>query len=278
MYLSIFEALIMGLVQGLTEFLPVSSSGHLVIFSQLLNLNIDEGNAFNVLLHVATFISVCFVYYKDVSELIKEFFLMIADICRGRFDFERPYRRMLIMLIIATIPAIVVGFIFKLLDLDAALSNVLTVGIMLLFTSALMYLIDKFEEGSLDASNAKYKSALWVGVMQACALMPGLSRSGSTITAARALGYKKDFAIKFSFLMSLPAILGAAVLEGAELVLNGGFSVELAPLMVGFIAAAISGILAIKFLINLLNKNKFYIFSIYCGLVGIISVIISFIK
>ena len=276
--MSIFEALIMGLVQGLTEFLPVSSSGHLVIFSQLLNLNIDESNAFNVLLHVATFISVCFVYYKDVSELIKEFFLMIADICRGRFDFERPYRRMLIMLIIATIPAIVVGFIFKLLDLDAALSNVLTVGIMLLFTSALMYLIDKFEEGSLDASNTKYKSALWVGVMQACALMPGLSRSGSTITAARALGYKKDFAIKFSFLMSLPAILGAAVLEGAELVLNGGFSVELAPLMVGFIAAAISGILAIKFLINLLNKNKFYIFSIYCGLVGIISVIISFIK
>ena len=164
MYLSIFEALIMGLVQGLTEFLPVSSSGHLVIFSQLLNLNIDEGNAFNVLLHVATFISVCFVYYKDVAELIKEFFLMIADMCRGRFDFERPYRRMLIMLIIATIPAVVVGFIFKLLALDAALSNVLTVGIMLLFTSALMYLIDKFEEGSLDASNAKYKSALWVGV------------------------------------------------------------------------------------------------------------------
>lgn len=276
--MSIFEALIMGLVQGLTEFLPVSSSGHLVIFSQLLNLNIDEGNAFNVLLHVATFISVCFVYYKDVSELIKEFFLMIADIFRGKFDFERPYRRMLVMLIIATIPAIVVGFVFKLLNLDAALSNVLTVGIMLLFTSALMYLIDRFEEGSIDASNAKYKSALWVGIMQACALMPGLSRSGSTITAARALGYRKDFAIKFSFLMSLPAILGAAVLEGGELVLSGGFSVELAPLAVGFIAAAVSGILAIKFLINLLNKNKFYIFSIYCGLVGIISVITSFIK
>ena len=268
----------MGFVQGLTEFLPVSSSGHLVIFGELLNINIEEGNAFNVLLHVATFISVCFVYYKDVIELIKEFFFMIGDICRGKFDFSRPYRRMLVMLIIATIPAVVIGLVFKLLDLEAALSNVLTVGIMLLFTSALMYLIDKFAEGTFDASNAKYKSALWVGIMQACALMPGLSRSGSTITAARALGYKKDFAIKFSFLMSLPAILGAAVLEGADLLLSGGFNVEFTPLALGFIAAAISGILAIKFLINLLNKNRFYIFSIYCGIVGVISIIASCIK
>lgn len=273
--MSIFEAMIMGLVQGLTEFLPVSSSGHLVLFSQILNLNIDEGNAFNVLLHVATFISVCFVYYKDVYELIKEFFLLIGDIFRGKLNLDRPYRRMLIMLIIATVPAVLLGLIFKILDLDALLSNVMTVGIMLLFTSALMYAVDKFNENKYDAQNAKYKSALYVGIAQACALMPGLSRSGSTITAACALGYKKDFAIKFSFLMSLPAILGAAVLEGADLILNGGFSVEIAPLIVGFAAAAISGVLAIKFLIRLLSNNKFYIFSIYCAVVGIISVLFS---
>lgn len=273
--MSIFEAIIMGLVQGLTEFLPVSSSGHLVLFSQILNLNIDEGNAFNVLLHVATFISVCFVYYKDVYELIKEFFLLIGDIFRGKLNLDRPYRRMLIMLIIATVPAVLLGLIFKILDLDALLSNVMTVGIMLLFTSALMYAVDKFNENKYDAQNAKYKSALYVGIAQACALMPGLSRSGSTITSACALGYKKDFAIKFSFLMSLPAILGAAVLEGADLILNGGFSVEIAPLIVGFAAAAISGVLAIKFLIRLLSNNKFYIFSIYCAVVGIISVLFS---
>ncbi len=273
--MSIIEAIIMGLVQGLTEFLPVSSSGHLVLFSQILNLNIDEGNAFNVLLHVATFISVCFVYYKDVYELIKEFFLLIGDIFRGKFNSERPYRRMLIMLIIATMPAVLLGLIFKLFDLDAALSNVMIVGIMLLFTSALMYAVDKFNENKYDAQNAKYKSALYVGIAQACALMPGLSRSGSTITAARALGYKKDFAIKFSFLMSLPAILGAAVLEGVDLILSGGFSVEITTLIAGFAAAAISGVLAIKFLIRLLNNNKFYIFSIYCGIIGIISVLFS---
>lgn len=276
--MSVWEALIMGLVQGLTEFLPVSSSGHLVIFGEILNLQIEDGNAFSVLLHVATFLSVCFIYYKDIIELIKEFFLMIGDIFRRKGDWNRPYRRMLIMLIIATIPAVVVGLIFKLFGLDAMLSNLLVVGLMLLVTAALMYFVDHCNANRYDASNATYKSSLAVGLAQACALMPGLSRSGSTITAARAAGYKKEFAIKFSFLMSLPAILGAAVLEGAGLIMDGGFAIEALPLIVGFIAAAVSGILAIKFLINLLNKNRFYVFSIYCGIVGLICIVFSIIR
>ena len=276
--MSVWEALIMGLVQGLTEFLPVSSSGHLVIFGEILNLQIEDGNAFSVLLHVATFLSVCFIYYKDIIELIKEFFLMIGDIFRRKGDWNRPYRRMLIMLIIATIPAVVVGLIFKLFGLDAMLSNLLVVGLMLLVTAALMYFVDHCNTNRYDASNATYKSSLAVGLAQACALMPGLSRSGSTITAARAAGYKKEFAIKFSFLMSLPAILGAAVLEGAGLIMDGGFAIEALPLIVGFIAAAVSGILAIKFLINLLNKNRFYVFSIYCGIVGLICIVFIIIR
>lgn len=276
--MNIFEAIIMGLVQGLTEFLPVSSSGHLVIFGEILNLRFDEGNAFSVLLHVATFLSVCFVYYKDIAELIKEFFLFIGDICRGKLNLNRPYRRMLIMLIIATIPAVAVGVTFKMFNIDALLSNLLVVGFMLLVTSVLMYIVDKCNKNNYDASNAKYSGSFFVGLAQACALMPGLSRSGSTITAARALGYKKEFAIKFSFLMSLPAILGAAVLEGASLIKSGGFSVEALPLAAGFIAAAVSGILAIKFMVNLLNRNKFYIFSAYCGIVGLICIVCGLIK
>ncbi|HIV02848.1 MAG TPA: undecaprenyl-diphosphate phosphatase [Candidatus Aphodoplasma excrementigallinarum] len=276
--MSVWEALIMGLVQGLTEFLPVSSSGHLVIFGEILNLQIEDGNAFSVLLHVATFLSVCFIYYKDIIELIKEFFLMIGDIFRGKGDWNRPYRRMLIMLIIATVPAVVVGLIFKVFGIDAMLSNLLVVGLMLLVTAVLMYFVDHCNTNRYDASNATYKSSLAVGLAQACALMPGLSRSGSTITAARAAGYKKEFAIKFSFLMSLPAILGAAVLEGAGLVMDGGFAIDALPLVVGFIAAAVSGILAIKFLINLLNKNRFYVFSIYCSIVGLICIIFSIIR
>lgn len=273
-----FQALILGLVQGLTEFLPVSSSGHLVIFSNILNIHIEDGNAFSVLLHVATFISVCVMYKEDVWMLIRECFLWIADIFRGRFKAVTPERRMLFMLIYATIPAVVVGLVFKIFDLDTKLSNLLTVGIMLLITAVLMYVIDRFGEGKYTKENASFKSAWLVGLAQACALLPGLSRSGSTITASRACGYKKDFAIKFAFLMSLPAILGAAVLEGAALIKDGAFSVELLPTCIAFIAAMVSGVLAIKFMINLLKNNRFYVFSIYCALAGIVCLVFSFIK
>ncbi len=273
-----FQALVLGLVQGLTEFLPVSSSGHLVIFSNILNIQIEDGNAFSVLLHVATFLSVCIMYKADVWMLIREFFLWIADIFRGRFKIETPERRMLILLIYATIPAVLVGLLFKVFDLDARLSALPVVGVMLLITAALMYVIDRFGEGKYTKANAPLKSAWLIGLAQACALLPGLSRSGSTITASRACGYKKDFAIKFAFLMSLPAILGAAVLEGASLIKDGAFSVELLPTAIAFIAAMVSGVLAIKFMINLLKNNRFYIFSIYCALVGIVCLVFSFIK
>ncbi len=273
-----FEALILGLVQGLTEFLPVSSSGHIVIFSNILNIQIEDGNAFSVLLHLATFISVCIMYKEDVWMLIKEAFLWIGDICRGRFEVKTPERRMLILLIYATIPAIAVGALFKVFDLDAKLSVLPVVGFTLLLTATLMYIVDRFGDGKYTAKNASGKSAWLIGLAQACALLPGLSRSGSTITAARACGYKKDFAIKFAFLMSLPAILGAAVLEGAGLIMDGTFSVELVPTIIAFIAAMISGVLAIKFMINLLKNNRFYLFSIYCALVGIVCLVFSFIK
>ncbi len=272
------QALVLGLVQGLTEFLPVSSSGHIIIFSNILNIQIEDGNAFSVLLHVATFLSVCIMYKEDVWMLIREFFLWITDIFRGQFTAKTPQRRMLFLLIYATIPAIVVGALFKVLDLDAKLSVLPVVGFTLLLTATLMYIIDRFGEGKYTQKDAGAKSAWLIGLAQACALMPGLSRSGSTITAARACGYKKDFAIKFAFLMSLPAILGAAVLEGASLIQDGTFSVELVPTLIAFVAAMISGILAIKFMINLLKNNRFYIFSIYCAIVGIVCLVFSFIK
>ena len=273
-----FQALILGLVQGLTEFLPVSSSGHIVIFSNILNVQIEDGNAFSVLLHLATFLSVCIMYREDVWMLIREFFLWLGDLLRGRFKVETPERRMLIMLIYATIPAVVVGFVFKAFDLDAKLSILPVVGVTQLLTATLMYIVNRFGDGTLDKQNAMFGTAWLVGLAQACALLPGLSRSGSTITAARACGYKKEFAIKFSFLMSLPAILGAAVLEGASLIADGAFSVELLPTIIAFVAAMVSGILAIQFMIRLLKNNRFYVFSIYCVLTGILCLVFGFIK
>ncbi len=273
-----FEALVLGLVQGLTEFLPVSSSGHIVIFSNILNVQIEDGNAFSVLLHLATFISVCIMYKKDVWMLIKEAFLWVWDMLHGCFAVKTPERRMLILLIYATLPAIVVGALFKVFDLDAKLSVLPVVGGTLMLTAALMYIVDHFGDGKYTQKDASIKSAWLVGLAQACALLPGLSRSGSTITAARACGYKKEFAIKFAFLMSLPAILGAAVLEGAGLIMDGAFSVDPVPTMIAFVAAMVSGVLAIKFMINLLKNNRFYIFSIYCALVGIVCLVFGFIK
>ena len=273
-----YEALVLGLVQGLTEFLPVSSSGHLVIFSSLLGVEMEGSNAFSVLLHLATFFSVCIMYRKDVWMLIREFFLWIGDICRDRFKVVTPERRMLIMIIYATIPAVVVGLLFKLFGLEEKLSVLPVVGVTQLLTAALMFIVNRFGEGNTDAKNAGFLTSWLVGLAQACALLPGLSRSGSTITAARACGYKKEFAIKFAFLMSLPTILGAAVLEGASLIKDGTFSVEPVSVLIAFVAAFVSGILAIKFMIALLKNNRFYVFSIYCTLVGIVCLVFSFIK
>lgn len=273
------EGLILGLVQGLTEFLPVSSSGHLVIFENLLDAQIDDSTAFFVLLHFATLISVCIMYRKDVWGLIKEFFLWIADIFRGRFKVKTDSRRLFLAVLISTVPAGVLGVIYKIFDLDARLMNLYVVGIMLLVTAFLMYAVDKFNKNTTDEKNIKPLSALFVGLAQAAALLPGLSRSGSTITAARAQGYKKEFAVKYSFLLSLPTILGAVILEGASLLSDGTlFNMDAGAAIAGFLAAAVSGILAIKFLITLLNKNRFYIFSIYCAAAGILCLVFAFIK
>lgn len=275
--MNVLQALVLGLVQGLTEFLPVSSSGHLVIFSNILKITIEDGTTFSIFLHLATLISVIVVYFKDVCELVREFFGMIFDLFRGRFSVKSPYRKMMIMLIIATIPTVIMGLIFKKFGLDTSLSTLLVVGIMLLFTSLLMFIIDRIPQGIKGAKNGTFVDAVLVGLVQAAALMPGLSRSGSTITAGRVRGFNKEFAIKFSFLMSIPAILGAVVLESIDLIGEGKFNIDWLPFLAGFIAAAVSGILAIKFLITLLNKQKFYVFGIYCGIAGLTAIVFSFI-
>jgi len=279
--MTIFNAFILGLVQGLTEFLPVSSSGHLAIFDRLLGIN-DSNVAFAVLLHLATLISVSFIYYRDILELVREFFGMIFDLFRGKFNIRSPYRKLLILLIVATIPAAVLGLLLN--DwFDTFMANLLLVGCMLLLTCLLMFLVDRLpggvknEKASSGNKKATALDALFVGIAQAFALLPGLSRSGSTIVAGRIRKFDKNFAIRFSFLMSIPTILGAVLLEGYSAIKTGSFSVELLPAIVGFITAAAVGIVAIKFLIKLLNQKKFYYFGIYCAVAGIVSIVLHFI-
>jgi len=257
------QALIAGIIQGLTEFLPVSSSGHLVIFNALFGESEGGDLAFTVFLHLATLLAVVVCFRKDVWALIREFFAALWDILRGKPNFKTPERRFLLMVIIATIPAVAAGMLIKLLDLDGILGNIFVVAAMLLVTAAFMFLIDRLK-GVYTEKDAPYRVSLLVGCLQAVAILPGLSRSGSTIFGGVLGGLKKEFAVKFAFILSIPAILGAALLEGLDVIKTGGLEINLLNWMAGFTAAAVCGVLAIQFIKVLIKNKKFYVFGFYC--------------
>ena len=262
--MSWLQALIAGIIQGLTEFLPVSSSGHLVIYNTLFG---DTGNgslAFTVFLHVATLLAVVIVYRKDVWLLIRELVLAIADIIKGKPDFKSVKRRFLLMVIIGTIPAVVAGVGIKALGLDAKLENIFLVAVMLLVTAGFMLLVNRFSEGRLTAADAPMKTAWLAGLMQGVAILPGLSRSGSTIFGGLLGGLRKDFAVRFAFILSIPVILGSALVEMRGVLKTDETGVGSLSLFVGFLAAFVCGLIAIKLIRVLINSNKFFVFGIYC--------------
>jgi len=270
------QALIAGLIQGITEFLPVSSSGHLVIFNALSGGGGESNLAFTVLLHFATLLSVAIVFYKDIFMLIREFFAALGDIIKGKPDFKTPERRFLLMVIIATIPAVLAGLLIKLLKLDSVLENIFTVAVMLIVTSAFMFLIDRLSKGKYTEADAPFKTTLLVGCLQAVAVLPGLSRSGSTIFGGVLGGLKKEFAVKFAFILSIPAILGAGALELLDIIKGEVPEIDLLPMLTGFAAAALSGVIAIKFINLLIKNNKFYVFGIYCLLASALAFLVGF--
>ncbi len=276
--MDILSAIVLGVVQGLTEFLPVSSSGHLVIFHEIFGMNdLEESHLlFDTMLHVGTIVSILLVYRKDIVELIIAFFEMILDAFKGKFDVKTsPEKRMVWLLIIGTIPAVIIGLIFK--DIfEMMFKSIRLVGFTLLFTGFLLLLTNRIAKGSKNEKTTSYSNALFIGLFQSLAIIPGISRSGSTIVGGLLNGLKKEFAIKFSFLMSIPAILGAAVLQIPDISKRSFDSASIFPYIIGTIMAAVVGFFAIKFLIKLLEKGKFYIFSYYCWTVGLISIIYSF--
>ena len=262
--MSWFEALIAGIIQGVTEFLPISSSGHLVIYGELFGEGGGGSLAFTVFLHFATLVAVIIVYRKDVWLLIRSLFSALGDVFRGKPDFKSPERRYLLMVIIATIPAVIVGGAFKLLDLDRMLENIFVVAVMLIATAVLMFFVDRAKEGKLTAANAPLGTALFIGIFQAIAILPGLSRSGSTIFAGVSGGFRKEFAVRFAFILSIPAILGACILELKDALEAGGAGTAPGNLAAGFIGALIFGILSIRVIRTLIKSKKFFIFGIYC--------------
>lgn len=267
--LEMLQTALLGLVQGLTEFLPVSSSGHLVIFKELFHYDAgDTGMLLDVLLHLGTLIAVCIVYYQDIWELILEFCRTVRDIFTGKFHFKgmAPYRRFLFMILLSLVPLFVV---LPLQDgIEQLFSNVLFVGCALLVTGCFLLVSDRLKPGRKTMGTTSPRDALTVGVVQAIATMPGISRSGSTITAGLFCGFTREYAVKFSFIMSLPAILGANILQLKKAVDAGISNVPVLPYCIGMLVAAVSGVAAIK-LINLVVKSKkFKYFAFYCLAVG----------
>lgn len=260
------QAIILGLVQGLTEFLPVSSSGHLMLASEILNTDLSAADdlTFSLTLHAATVLSTIVVLWREVWRIVKGAFTF-----SGKINDEQAY---VLKIIISMIPVGIVGFCFK--DyLEVAFSSVLVVGIMLLVTAILLTFA--YRAKPRQKSEISYRDAFIIGLSQACATMPGLSRSGTTIATGLLLGNKKESVAQFSFLMVLPPILGNALLDVLKGEFGGG--VEALPLVAGFITAFITGCLACKFMIEIVKRGKLIWFALYCALAGAVAIVLHLI-
>ena len=257
------EAFILGIVQGLTEFLPVSSSGHLLLSKEILGIDAEGGVTFEILVHAATVFSTLTVFRKDIFNLL-----------RGLFRFEyNPETGYLLKIAVSMIPVLIVGLFFK-EQVEALFgSGILLVGFMLLLT-ALLLLFSHFSQKRNRPIT--YGKAFIIGLSQACAVLPGLSRSGTTISTGLMLGIGKNEVARFSFLMVLVTILGEAFLDFVK----GEFSasdISLTAMILGFAGAYISGLLACKLMIKLVAQVKLYWFAIYCAAAGISAIVYSLI-
>ena len=273
--MSIWFAALQGLVQGLTEFLPVSSSGHLVLVQALLGSDVETNYMlFNVLLHFGTLLSVIVAFWKDIKELFVEFFGWVRD---GFKINGHPYRRFIVMLLITLIPMFAILPIES--KLEAAFSSPLLVGLMLLLTAALLYLSEKAPKKHKTEQNASWLDALIVGIGQMFAVIPGLSRSGTTICTGLFRGFSREFAVRFAFIMSLPVVLGANILEIADVIQDPSLMGEtsIACYVVGIVVSMVSGLAAIRMVKFITNRGNFRPFVVYCTLVGTIAVVASLI-
>lgn len=267
--MDILSAIIVGIVQGLTEFLPISSSAHLIFIQRILG--VESSLAFDTFLHLGSLIAVLWFFHGDIYKMLRAWWLSLGDILQNRFKegfYEDPYKRLAWYVILATIPVGIIGVLFE-SEVEALFAGALYVPAFFLFvTGTILYLSQRMDRGNLDFANVGPKEALFMGLGQACAILPGLSRSGTTIAAGLVAGLNKEFAAKFSFILSIPAILGATIVQLKDI--GGALDSNFLAIILGFIAAFIAGYLAIKWVLELIEKRSLDIFAYYCWLVGII--------
>ena len=297
--MTIIEAIIQGVVQGLTEFLPVSSSGHLTITQHILGVDMEGGNLFfNVMLHIGTLVAVIAFYHKLIWRLIKAFFSMIGDIFTGKFKWKElsDDKRMVIMVIIGLVPLFLLflpvpGTGMKLKDFVESFNTdkyFIVVGICLLLTSLLLFIGNRCSRSAVPLKHAKnggeagrtsmnVLDAIVIGITQCFATLPGLSRSGSTLSAGQMRGLNKQTALDYTFILGTPAIVAAALLEGKDALEAGTAQLtdNILPIIIGMVVSAVVGYLAIALFKWLLNTDKMIIFIIYTAIACIAVLVFS---
>ena len=277
--MSLLSSILLGLIQGVAEFLPISSSGHLAIAEHLLGMSgaSDIPEFFDVLQHLGTLVAVFVAYWDDVRDMVVEFFCGVRDLARGSTPTPvPPARRMILLIIVGTLPLLIV---LPIKDLVEGLAdNMYFVAAALLVTGCLLFASDRVRKGRKTEKSATMVDVLLVGVAQAIATCPGISRSGTTITAGCFRGFDRKFAVRFSFLLSIPAILGANILSLKDAVEAGIIWADVPVYLVGVVVSAVVGYACIRLLKMIADRGKFGAFAYYCWAVGVLTLILTFIQ
>ncbi len=291
--MSLLQSIFMGILQGLTEFLPVSSSGHLALFRIMFDVNTDTGLLFETMLHIGTLAAVCIVFWKDIWNLILAVLHIIADIAVNLVTFfssfraaSKPkyrriinsaYKKFVILIIVTTIPTAIIGLLLS-SWVEKASETLLVPGICLVITAIVLLVADMIPGGSKKVKKATYPDAAVIGVAQGLATLPGLSRSGMTISACLLMGFDRSFAVRYSFIASIPAVIGANILELrhiTEVTASGG---NIGFYVIGMVIAGVVGYFCIRLMMYVVRSNKFQYFAYYCAVIGIIAIAAYFIR
>lgn len=290
--MSVLQSIFLGIVQGITEFLPISSSGHLAVLRNLFGIEIEGGMLFDVLLHLGTLVAVFFAFRKDLFRMFREAVNMVLDLTynvnifahnkkeqdarRYKKIVHNNYRKFVAMVLISSIPTGVIGYVSQ--DLvEIAGTTLIAPGVCLILNAGLLLVADVVESGKRVPKDISFTNAFIIGIAQGLAVLPGLSRSGTTIAACLLSGYDRRFAVKYSFIMSIPAIIGAAILEISQISSEGVAASQIAIGLIGAVFAGVVGYFCIKRMLIIVKKKRFKAFSAYCLLIGIIAIVGHFI-
>ena len=272
--MTFLQSILLGLIQGVAEFLPISSSGHLAIAQNLLNINAEVPAFYDVLLHLGTLVAVFVAYWQDICDMVREFFCGIGDLVHHSTPTPvPPARRLILLIILGTLP------LFAILPIkdtvEGLKSSMVFIGAALIVTGFLLFFSDRARKGRKDARSATVLDVLVVGVSQAIATVPGISRSGMTITTGCFVGFERKFAVRFSFILSIPAILGANILSIKDAVDAGINWSEMPMYLIGVAVAAVTGYLCIRLLKMIADRGRFGAFAYYCWTVGALVLIFT---